>query len=347
MIIANPLEGIGLHAVGATSASACYLPFHKTKNWSWVSFWLVQALFAWILTPLLLAVLTVPDFFSIIQHTSDQVLIVAFLLGAFYGFGGMSFGFAIRHIGYSLTYTISIGISAVLGTVLPLLLKGNLIGYFSQKGGGVILVGMILAMVGVALCGWAGFSKEKEAGRTAHFNMKAGLALTLIAGVLSGVFNISLEYGQPIADMAAKNGAGIFQGNANLIVSTAGCFLVNVVWFVILGLKQRKLGELKGENSISGSRLAKNFFWSAFAGILWCMQFFFFGLGHVKMGTFRFASWVIHMSMLIFFSFIIGMIMKEWKQSSRKTILTLIIALVVLCGSFCIMTYGSMMGNVQ
>ena len=34
---------------------------------------------------------------------------------ALYGFGGMSFGLAIKHVGYSLTYTISIGISAVVG----------------------------------------------------------------------------------------------------------------------------------------------------------------------------------------------------------------------------------------
>lgn len=344
MIIANPLEGVGLHAVGAASASACYLPYHKTKNWSWIPFWLVQAVFAWVLTPLLLAIFTIPDFFTIIREAPTQVLVIAFLLGACYGFGGLSFGFAIRHIGYSLTYTISIGISSVVGTVLPLLLRGHLISYFAQPGGGIILSGMIIAIIGVGLCGWAGFKKEKELGSTAHFNMRIGLGLTLIAGVLSGVFNISLEYGQPLADMAAKHGAGIFEDNAKLIVSTAGCFLVNLIWFVLLGLKQKKLGELVGRNHIATPRLIKNFLWSAFAGVLWCMQFFFFGLGHVKMGHFQFASWVIHMSMLIFFSFIIGMIMKEWKSSSKGTMITLIIALLVLCSSFFIMTYGSMAG---
>src|SRR5699024_9655228 len=158
----------------------------------------------------------------------------------------LSFGFATRHIGYSLTYTISIGISAILGTVFPLLLKGNLIGYFSQAGSEVILVGMIVALIGVSLCGWAGFRKEKELGDSVHFNMRTGLILTIIAGILSGVFNIALEYGQPIADMAAKNGAGIFEGNAKLIVATAGCFVVNFIWFVILGIKEKKLSELKG-----------------------------------------------------------------------------------------------------
>jgi len=54
--------------------------------------------------------------------------------------------------------------------------------------------------------------------------------------VLSGVFNLSLEYGQPIADIAAKNGAGNFQGNAKMIISTSGCFVVNFIWFIIAGI---------------------------------------------------------------------------------------------------------------
>lgn len=342
MITSSPFEGIGLHAAGAASASACYLPFHKTKHWSWISFWLVQALFAWILTPLLLAVLTVPHFFSIIGNVPEHILIGTFLLGACYGFGGMSFGFATRYIGYSLTYTISIGISAVVGTVLPLIINGRLISYFSQPGGSIILVGMIISLLGVSLCGWAGFRKENEISGPVNFNMRWGLLLTIIAGVLSGVFNISLVYSQPIEAMAIKNGAGIFEGNANLLVATSGCFLVNLIWFVVLGLKQKKLKELTGGNIISTPRLIKNFLWSAFGGVLWCMQFFFYGMGHAKMGTFRFASWVIHMSMLIFFSFMVGMIMKEWKNTSRKTYWMLILALAVLCFSFCMMTYGSM-----
>lgn len=345
MIVPNPLEGVGLHAVGAASASTCYLPYHKTKGWSWISFWLVQALFAWILTPLLLAILTVPDFFSIIKHAPPRILVITFLLGACYGFGGMSFGFATRHIGYSLTYTISIGISAVLGTVFPLILKGNLIHYFSRPGSEVILIGMIVALTGVSLCGWAGFKKEKEMNDSVHFNMRSGLILTLIAGVLSGVFNIALEYGQPIADMAAKKGAGMFEGNAKLIVATAGCFVVNLIWFLVLGIKEKKLKELTGSTTASSPVLVKNFLWSSFGGILWCMQFFFYGLGHVKMGAYQFASWVIHMSMLIFFSFLVGVIMKEWKNSSKKTYAILIVALIILCSSFFIMTYGSMIGN--
>ncbi|MDR8391186.1 hypothetical protein NC796_08560 [Aliifodinibius sp. S!AR15-10] len=343
-MILGPIFGTGLHAIGGMAASTCYTPFEKTKQWSWVSFWLVQAVFAWLLVPLILGILTVPDFFTILQNSSPNVVLGAFLLGGLYGFGGMSFGMAITHIGYSLTYTISIGISAVLGTIIPLMINGKLVEYFSKPGADIVLGGMLLSIIGVIVCGWAGFRKDKELGGTTNFNMATGLILTIIAGVLSAVFNISLEFGQPIADMAADKGAGVFEGNAKLIVSTAGCFVVNVVWFTVLGFKRNTFKEMMPNNGLGNGDLVKNYTLSGLAGTLWCMQFFFYGLGHVNMGDFQFISWVLHMSMLIFFSFLVGVFMKEWKEVSKSTFRLLIIALAVLCISFVIITYGSTNG---
>jgi len=191
--------------------------------------------------------------------------------------------------------------------------------------------------------------KEKDlnslAVGKAGFNMTIGLFLTIVAGVLSGVFNLSLEYGQPIADMAAQNGAGNYEGNAKIIVSTSGCFVVNLIWFLVAGIRNGTLKEFLPGNGITGSTLFRNWSWSAFAGTLWTMQFFFYGLGHVKMGNFQYASWVLHMSMLIFFSFIVGVIMKEWKSVKRVTYIILIIGLVTLVASFCVTSYGSYIGE--
>lgn len=349
MIHSNPIIGAGLHAVGAMSASSCYTPQTKVKNWSWGIFWLVQAFFAWIFAPVLAGWITVPGFFNILHRAPSDVVWGAFLLGALYGFGGMSFGFSIKHIGYSLTYTISIGISAVLGTLAPLLVYGGLTDYFTRPGSAIIITGMLLSIAGVGLCGWAGFKKErglqKLEKQTIYFNMTTGLILAIIGGVLSAVFNISLEHGQPIADMAAQNGAGNFEGNAKMIVSTSGCFVVNFIWFIVLGIRQKTLREFTVSDGISRSRLVKNTLWSALAGTLWFVQFLFYGLGHMQMGNYRFISWVLHMSMLIFFSYVIGLIMKEWKSVSKNTYLTLIIALLTLVASFVIITIGSYIGE--
>ncbi|MBK9388707.1 MAG: rhamnose:proton symporter [Bacteroidetes bacterium] len=349
MISTNPLIGTGLHAIGGISASTCYLPGTKTRGWSWGTFWLVQALFAWVIMPLVIGWLTVPDFFRILAEAPSKPFWTAFILGAAYGFGGMSFGKAINHIGYSLTYTLAIGISAVLGTILPLMILGGIGTYFTKPGGGIVLSGMVLSVIGVIICGWSGFKKEKDlnslAGQKTKFNMSIGLFLTVIAGILSGVFNLSLEFGQPVADIAAQNGAGNYEGNAKMIISTSGCFAVNFIWFIIAGIRNGTLNEFIPKKDLMGKQFFMNWVWSAFAGTLWCLQFFFYGLGHVKMGNFQFASWVLHMSMLIFFSYIVGVLMKEWRDVKRETYLVLIIGLIVLVASFCITSYGSYIGE--
>jgi L-rhamnose-H+ transport protein len=349
MVHPNPIIGTGLHAIGGMSAATCYTPFQRIKKWSWNTFWLIQATFAWFIMPLIIGVITVPDFFGVLRDSSPKVMWGAFILGGIYGFGGMSFGFSIRYIGYSLTYTIAIGLSAVIGTLVPVIIDGTLVEYFTRPGSNIVIVGMILSIVGVGLTGWAGFRKERDIvkvnGTSLNFNMKIGLVLAVIGGVLSAVFNISLEHGQPIADLAAQRGAGHFEGNAKIIVSTSGCLTVNLIWFVILSIKSRTLKEFIPGRTVSSAIYIRNFLLSALAGSLWIMQFFFYGLGHVKMGNFQFISWVLHMSMLIFFSYIVGVIVKEWKKVSKITYLILIIALVILVLSFVIMTYGSVLGE--
>ncbi len=350
MITPNPIIGTGLHAIGGISAASCYMPFEKVKNWSWETFWIVQSLFAWLIMPVVIGYFTIPNLFAVLAEAPSSAFWAAFVLGAAYGFGGLSFGYAIRNIGYSLTYTISIGISAVLGTIVPLIVSGKVVEQFTKVGGGVVLTGMVISVVGVALCGRAGFMKEKNFAKNKgetklQFNMKKGLILTVIAGMLSAVWGISLELGQPISDLAAQYGAGHFEGNAKLIVSSMGCLLTNLTWFLVVTIKDGSIRSLYQRKKIGSKRFFGNYALSALAGTLWYTQFFFYGLGHVKMGSFMFASWVLHMSMLIFFSFIIGVIMKEWLGVKRRTYITLIIALLVLVGSFILMSYGSYIGE--
>jgi L-rhamnose-H+ transport protein len=345
MIAPNPIMGTGLHALGGISAASCYLPYQKTK-WSWGSFWIVQANFAWVIVPLLIAFLTVPDLVSVFRESPPSAIFIPMLLGAIYGFGGMSFGFAIRHIGYSMTYTLAIGISSIVGFLVPLILAGNITAFFTATGGGTLLLGIFLSLTGIFLCGAAGYKKErflKSASPGGQgFNMGRGLALTIFAGILSGIFGVGLELAQPIADVAASHGAGHFEGNARIIAPSIGCYITNIIWFVVAGIRNKSIKELNPRNAATSKGYTRNFLFSALGGSLWYIQFFFYGLGHVRMGKFMAASWVIHMSMLIFFSYIVGILMKEWKNLKKSIIVVLIAGLLVLITSFIVMSIGTL-----
>ena len=59
--------GVLLHAIGGLCAGSFYLPIKQIKNWSWETAWLLNGVFAWIIIPWVVALLTVPsclEFFS-------------------------------------------------------------------------------------------------------------------------------------------------------------------------------------------------------------------------------------------------------------------------------------------
>ncbi|MCK5465531.1 MAG: alpha-L-fucosidase, partial [Bacteroidales bacterium] len=156
---------------------------------------------------------------------------------------------------------------------------------------------------------------------------------------------LSLDIGQPVSDVAAQYGAGHFEGNSKIILSTMGCLVTNLAWFIPLSIRNKTLKELRLKSGKGVKTNLVNYLLAALSGSLWYFQFFFYGLAHVRMGVFEFASWVIHMSMLIFFSYIIGVLLKEWRKVTRKTYVILVIGLMVLFVSFLIMNRGLVLGE--
>jgi L-rhamnose-H+ transport protein len=349
MIIANPMLGTSLHAVGAISASACYTPQKGIRRWSWQTYWMTQAAFCWFLLPLLGAALTIPNLRLVLSEAPHSAMRNSFLLGMAYGVGGTAFGISIRYIGFSLTYAIAVGLSSVLGTLVPPLVKGTLQQVFDKPGAGWVLGGIGIGTLGIALCGLAGRFKERDLlaqHEDTDFSLVKGLTLSLIAGVLSAVYNFSLEAGKPIADVAVKYGADVFQGNVVYIFSNTGAFVTTLAYCLYLGFRQGTLGELIGRNQAGVACLPGNFILATLTGLLWYGQFFFYNLGHVRMGEYMFSSWAIHMIMLVLFSSLLAIAMREWKGCRGGARATIAAAVAVLIGAVVALTYGNYLGDV-
>ena len=337
------IGGVAFHAVGAAFAALCYTPQKKVINWSWQTYWLAQAFVCWFLLPLVVAWITIPELMMVLNEAPPSAMWKAFGLGAAYGIGGTAFGLAIRYMGFSLTYAISIGISCVVGTLLPPLVKGELGMVLQEPGAGWLITGMVLGIVGIALCGIAGRFKEIDLSKyigeiDSNFSVAKGLPLCLLAGVLSALYGFAIDQGQPIADIAYEHGAGNFQTNVVYIFSNTGAFLTTGIYCVYLHNKNKTWGEYNPAGAVP---LNLNYILAAITGLLWYSQFFFYGLGHVRMGDYRFTSWAIHMIMLVLFSMLAGLALKEWKQAKGKTISILVLAIVILVAAVLSLTIGN------
>lgn len=342
--------GVGLHAVGATFAATCYTPQKKVRGWSWQTYWLTQASFCWFLLPILGAWLTIPDLMTVLREAPASAMRNSFLLGMAYGVGGTAFGISIRYIGFSLTYAIAVGLSSVLGTLIPPLVRGSLGAVLDKPGSGWVLAGIVIGTAGIACAGWAGRLKERDlegAGQRGDFSLARGLVLSLVAGVLSAVYGFALEAGEPIADVASAHGAGVFRGNVVYIFANTGAFITTAVYCLWLHAKHGTFGELLKPAADAGTgALPVNFAMAALTGLFWYGQFFFYNLGHVRMGTYSFTSWAIHMIMLVLISNVVGLILREWRGCGGRTRVTLGLALLVLSAAVLLLTWGNHVGEV-
>lgn len=351
---ANPFLGVTLHSVGALSAASCYTPQKKTKQWAWEIYWVTQATCGWVIIPLIGAILTIPDYFDVLKACSSDVMMRSFVLGLIYGVGGLSFGLGIRYIGFSLNYTIAIGISAGLGTLLPLIWHPNdgfvweIVEKFSTVPGLIVLFGIILSLAGIILCGWAGALRERSGSASqSTFSFKRGVPLAVLAGALSAIFNFALLAGAPLETAAVQAGASeLLKLNAVIPFACGGAWVTNVIWCIVLIVRNRTGSQLIRLPAQGGGSLPFYYLMSLLSGAMWYFQFFFYGIGHSHMGErYGFTSWAIHMALLILFSNLYGKIFREWVSADKLPRKVIHIGMIIIIISTLIITYGNYLGE--
>ena len=347
----NPFFGAIILAIGGCSSALCYTPQKKTRGWSWQSYWLAQALVCWLILPWLGAWLTTPHLMSVLSEAPTRVMVNTALLGMLFGIGGTAFGVAIRYLGFSLTYAIAMGLSCVLGTLYTPLVSGALAALLGKPGTGWVLAGVAVAAIGIMASGLAGWLRDKDLRSSdtmpEGFHLGKGLFFCILAGVLSAVFGISLDVGKPIADLAAADHAGQFQGNVVYIFSCGGAFLTTAAYCLYLHLRQGTFGEyMRLPAGGKGAALPINFSMAALTGLLWYGQFFLYGAGKTRMGAYNFTSWAIINSMVVLFSALVGLVLREWKGCRPRTWAALSAAFFLLLGAVGLMTYGNYLGSI-
>lgn len=344
----NPFLGVFYHAIGGLAAGSFYLPIKKIKTWSWESAWLANGIFAWLLAPWAVSFITIPDTLGILRNASTETLFWTYFFGFLWGIGGLTFGMAMRYLGISLGMAIALGLTAAFGTLIPPIFQGQFSQLLYSGSGQLILLGVSLSLFGIAICGYAGVLKDKNLTAfqkkegIKEFNLKKGIIVALIAGVLSACFAFGIASGTPIAKLALAQGTGaLWQNSPVFVVILAGGFTSNAVWSISLNIRNKTYVNYYKKTPT----LKKNYILAAMAGIIWYMQFMFYGMGSTQMGENDFASWSIHMSFIIVFSTLLGLATKEWKSASRKIFTYLFLGLFTLILATIVIGWGNAVAN--
>jgi len=361
----NPFLGVILHALGGFAAGSFYIPYKKVRGWAWETYWLVGGFFSWIIAPWAVGLLTCPGLLGVLRGASSKTLLWTYLFGVMWGIGGLTFGLSMRYLGLSLGMALSLGFCAVFGTLVPPVFEGRIAGLVATTSGRVVILGILVCLAGIAMCGRAGMRKEKELSEAekkasiAEFSFVKGAWVAVFAGVMSSCMAFAFAAGKPIAEAAIRSGARpLFQNFPVLIVALLGGFTTNFIWCVTLSIKNRtgrdylRTTAVAAPDSQPGPPPAKpslilNYLFSALAGTTWYFQFFFYGMGTTKMGRYDFSSWTIHMAFIITFSSLWGIYFHEWKATGKPTRRLVVAGIVVLILSTVVVGAGNYLATLQ
>ena len=248
------------------------------------------------------------------------------LFGVLWGVGGLTFGLSMRYLGVALGQSIALGTCSGLGAILGPVFTGH-----ASDLTTAVIVGVVVTLIGIAIIGVAGAMKsaalpeEEKKKAVKDFNFGKGIAVALLAGFMSACFNIGLSFGK---DLFLPGTKPIFQTLPATMLVTFGGFLTNAAYCLFQNNKNKTWGDYK-----KGNLWANNILFCCLAGLLWYSQFFGLSLGKGFLTNYPVLitfSWCILMALNVTFSNVWGIILKEWKGVSKKTIAVLVIGLIVL-----------------
>ncbi len=292
------------------------LPMKCTRRWAWENTWLAWTIFALLLLPPLVTYATVPHLGAVYRSTGSATILEVAAFGAGWGVAQVFFGLAVDAIGIALTFSLVLGTSAAVGTLVPLLRLHP--ERLNSAAGHGVLAGVGLVIAGVLVCAVAGSRRERalQLHAAENRNTTVGLVLAILCGFGASFVNFGLAFGAPLAGAARAAGASALNASNAvwLPVMLAGA-VPNLVYCLWLLRKNR-----------SGSRFPSggtgHWMLAFLMAVLWFGSTLLYGLSTVMLGAWGpILGWPVFMSLIVITASLLGMVTSEWKNSGSAPLL--------------------------
>ena len=329
----NTAGGMCLLLLAGAMNASFSLPMKFVRLWAWENTWLLWSIFALLVFPGALAFSTIPSFASILQSNGGVVLLVA-LCGAAWGVAQVLFGLALYKIGIALTFSIVLGLSAAMGSLIPLIRL-----HFDRlltRGGTMSLAGIALVLIGVAASAVAGKIRDrgKDTGTTKNAAIGVGLVMAIVSGVCASMMNVGFVYGAPLAAAAGAHGANsLWVTDAVWFPLMAGGALPNLLYCIYL------LSKRKTKANYTAPSFARNLPLTFAMGFLWFGSSVFYGIATAFLGELGpVVGWPLFMSLIVIVATLLGLWTGEWSGAAKSAFRIQGIAVVVLIAAIIVLS---------
>jgi L-rhamnose-H+ transport protein len=326
--------GVVLAILSGVMNGTFTLPMRYLGQWSWENVWGLFIVVSCLVMPIAIAFTTVSNLQESLTGAPTKAILIALASGFAWGFGAIMFGQGVSAIGISMGNTLVLAISSSMGSFLPLLLLAP--EKLLDRQGKAIMLGTLIAIVGIVFCGHAGKLKERSqrnqeekvrgemVGHARPFWI--GLLLCAGSGILSAVFNIGYSSAQGIVNSAARLGNSPFAGsNLVWLLMLTGGAVANVAFCGYLFKKNRSWPKYFQQGSLRLFGLA------TLMGLLWGGSIFVYGSAAPKLGKLGPAiGWPLSLTVGLLTANLCGILAGEWKLSRAAERAWMVAGLAIL-----------------
>jgi L-rhamnose-H+ transport protein len=327
--------GLILAFLSGTCNGLFTTPMKLIPRWKWENIWLVFILVSCVVMPVVVVSLTVKDYGALLSASPRYAVVCALSFGFAFGFGAIMFGLSVERLGISLANSLVIGLSAALGSIVPLALQGALRLETRQL---VLFLGVVTFLLGVWLCGTAGKLREGSSDKHSRLSRRIliGYLLSIGSGIMNAILNIGFALAQPIAEAGVRLGYSRFHANNGIwLLMLGAASLPNVVFCVHL-VRQHHTANLFVQTGWQ-----KGWSLSVLMGLLWGGSIFLYGAATPMLGDIGPSiGWPLSLSVALMVANLMGFLLGEWRTAGeharkymRYGILTLIVATLICAGS--------------
>ena len=244
--------GILLAILAGVCLGTCFLPMRYMKQFAWENTWFVWSFTGLVVLPVLIALATIPNLAQVFADVGWRTNLTVLVVGLVAGTSGIFFGRGLARAGITIANSLMNGVSLVVGSFVPLI--GNHPEALGSRVGFALLGGFLLAVVGVVVCSVAASRKKKESAYAVvedkagsrRASALFGVVLCLIAGLLTPLQNIGLNYASEMINTARGHGAHeAFMSFAYFIPYLGTSFVSNGIFFGYLWKKNDTLKQFR------------------------------------------------------------------------------------------------------
>lgn len=285
------------------------LGYKKYPPFSWAAFWGIYNIMCMI-TSVCFTWYAAPRLWDVVYEKGIDFFLLPAFCGALWGLSAVCFSKGITKIGMSMVYGISMGISTIAGSIMPMVINHA---FPSGIRAVFFFAGLMLTLVGVILITIAGVKRDGSS-----VSSLSGIILAVVSGLGSGAMNIGFTLSEGISGNFTRLGYSQTALSCAkwLPVLIGGC-LMGLLWCIL------ELSAKHEWNTIAKKGSTKRCAVLFGVSIIWYAALILYGISSSMLGNMgSTAGWILFNALALIVSVVWGLKTGEWKNRKKNLLFT-------------------------